>query len=85
MLQHHMPFLTALLLCLSIYYFPYYISKHMKFEVVLLTGRIFETIFFCVTSYSFSIDQSFIDNTFLSSTNDDAFDWYSNCGGKNSV
>ena len=54
----------------------------MKSQVVLSTGGIFGTIFYCiVTSYSLSIEQRFLDNQFVSSVNDTDFAWYSNCGG----
>ena len=63
--------------------FPYFISLRMKFEVVLSTYRIFETIFYCsVASYSLSIEQYFLDENFVSSKNDTGFAWYSKCGGE---
>ena len=59
---------------------------HINLQVVISTSRIFETIFYCsVTSYSLSVDQSLLDNNFVSSKNDTDFAWYSKCGGGNSV
>ena len=41
------------------------ISVHMEFQVVLPTGKIFETIIFCSsTSYLLVIDQRFLENMF---------------------
>ena len=55
-------------------------------QVVISTGGIFATIFYCdATIYSPSIEQSFLDNQFLSSANDTGFDWYSKYGGGNTV
>ena len=57
----------------------------MKYQLVLSTGGIFENIFYCsVIRYSLSIEQNFLDNQFVSSTNDTDFCWYSKCGGVNS-
>ena len=62
--------------------FPYLISEHIKFQVFLSTGGIFD--FFCsVTSYSLSIEQRFLDEQFVSSVNDTGFAWYSKCVGDN--
>ena len=36
-----------------------------------------------VTSYSLSIEKSFLDNQFVSSKNDTNFDWHSIYGGEN--
>ena len=56
----------------------------MKSQVVLSTIGIFETIFYCsFTSYYLSVEHIFLDNHFLSGTNDTDFDWYSKCGGGN--
>ena len=63
--------------------FPYFISVHMKFQLVLSTGDIFETIFYCIiTSYSLSIEDRFLDNHFVSSTNYTGVSWYSKCRGE---
>ena len=44
-----------------------------------------KSVFYCgVTSYSISIEQHFLGNQFVSSTNDTDFAWYSKCGGENS-
>ena len=56
----------------------------MKFQVVLSTGGIFETIIFCRdTSYYLSIDHYLFDNQFVSIMNNTGLDWYSKRGGKN--
>ena len=56
----------------------------MKYQVVQSTGGTFVTIFYCrATSYSLSIEHNFVDNQFVSITNDADFAWYSKCGGEN--
>ena len=53
----------------------------MKSQVVLSTSGVFENIFYCsVTSFSLSAEQVFLDNHFVSITNDTGFAWYSKCG-----
>ena len=65
--------------------FPYFISVHMKYQLVFSKWGIFETIYYhIVTSYSLSTDQCFLNNQFVSSKNGTDFSWYSKCGGKNS-
>ena len=50
--------------------FPYFISVYVKCQIVLSTGGIFENIFYyIVTRYSLSIEQIFLDNKFVTSTN----------------
>ena len=50
----------------------------MKFQAVISTGGISETIHFCsVTRYYLSIEQNFIGNQFVSSKNDTGFSLYS--------
>ena len=57
----------------------------MKSQVVISTGRIFETIYyFIITSYPLSIEKRFLYNQFVSSTNDTDFAWYSKYGGGDS-
>ena len=62
--------------------FLYFISVHMKFQVLLSTGGVFETFIFSDTSYSLSIEQHLLDNPFVSSANDTGFAWYSKYGGE---
>ena len=65
-------------------YYPIFISVHIKSQVVLSKGGIFETIFyFSITSYYLSIEKHLTYNQFVSNTNDTGFDWYSKCGGVN--
>ena len=57
----------------------------MKFQAVISTGGISETIHFCsVTRYYLSIEQNFIGNQFVSSKNDTGFSLYSKREGENS-
>ena len=56
----------------------------MKSQVVLSTGGMFETIFYCrFTRYPLSIIHSPLDDNFLSSTNDTDFAWFSKFIGGN--
>ena len=66
------------------FYYPIFISVHMKYQLVLSKGGIFETIFYCIaTRYSLSIEQRLLKNQFISSTDDTNFSWCSKCGGGN--
>ena len=76
-----MTFLTTLSSCFSNCYYPIFIYFRIKFQVVISTVVIFETIFYRVTSYSLSIKQRFLCSQFISSTNYTYFAWYSKCGG----
>ena len=60
---------------------PYFIYVPMKFRLVLSTEGFFKT-FFCVTSYSCSIDQIFLEDAFVWITNETGFYWYCKWRGK---
>ena len=60
-----MPFLTVFLLSLSNCYYPIFISVRMKSQVDIITGGIFETIFYIsITSYSLSIGKLSLKTSF---------------------